>query len=684
MSDERAITASHRERLAIAYLRQSSPAQMRENPESTARQYALAEAAARLGWTASKILVIDADLGRSGRSGTVRTGFQELVSRVCLGEVGAVFGLEVSRLARSSADLQRLLEFCSLTDTLVVDADGVYNLRQFNDRLLLGLKDVMAVAELHVLAGRLLEAKRAAARRGELRLPLPVGYIYDDDGHVLMDPDDEIRQAVADVFAAFEAGGSAYGVVTALAQRRFPTRANGGAGAGDIRWGRLNHARVLRMLANPVYTGTYVYGRNQSRRVVQPDGTIRLKAVEIPRGEWAVALRNHHPAYLSWETYLANQCRLEQNYAAGGAHPVRTGAGLLQGIVLCGICGRGMGPIYRAGRPIYKCTRAVNDGIHTPGFPSIRAEIIDAAVVRRLFEIMTPDQIALAFQAADEVEARRANRIRAVELQIERARYEAARAERAYHQCEPENRLVARSLEQRWEAKLAALAEAEAALAGVRADSAPLPSRDTLEALARDVPALWDAPTTSARDRKRVVRALIADVTLRWASTTKAIHVGIRWRSGASEELVVHLPPRLARVPRRTPRAAVDLVRAMAACTNDEIMAALHAAGLYRIGGQPFDVAAIHRIRHAHHIAVPPFQPAPGTLTVREVAQRLRVKTGRVYDWIRAGTLEIHHGPRGRVSVPFSPQIEAACRQRIARSGSLSRAVPKAVVRGAV
>ena len=684
MSDARAITASHRERLAVAYLRQSSPAQVRKNTESTARQYALAEEAARLGWEAPKIVVIDADLGRSGRSGSARLGFQELVSRVCLGEVGAIFGLEVSRLARSSADLQRLLEFCSLTDTLVVDADGVYNLRQFNDRLLLGLKDVMSVAELHVLSGRLLESRRAAARRGELRLTLPVGYIYDDDGQIVMDPDDEIRQAVADFFAVFEASGSAYGVVTAFAQRRFPKRAYGGAWAGDIRWGQLTHSRVLWMLANPVYTGTYVFGRHQSRRIVQPDGTIRLKIVKLPREEWAVVLRNHHPAYLSWETYLANQHRLAQNYTAGGAHPVRAGEALLQGIVLCGGCGRRMGPAYPGGQPTYRCTRSDHDGIHIPGCHSIKADVVDAAVARRLLEIMAPDQIALALQAADEVEARCAGRMRAVELQVERARYEAARAERAYHQCEPENRLVARSLEQRWEAKLAALAEAEAAFTAAHAEATPLPSRAALEALARDVSALWDAPTTSARDRKRIVRALIADVTLRWAPGSKAIHVGIRWRSGASEELVVHRPPQPAPVPRRISPAAVELVRRMGAHTNPEIVAALHAAGLSSIGGRPFDVRTIYWIRHAYHIPVPPFQPAPGALTVREFAQRLSLHEGTVYDWIAAGTLEVRRDSRGRVSIPFSPQVEEACRQRIARSGHLKRTIPKAVPGGAV
>jgi excisionase family DNA binding protein len=683
MNDTRAITTSHRERLAVAYLRQSSPAQVRENTESTARQYALAEEAARLGWEPAKIVVIDADLGRSGRSGTIRTGFQELVSRVCLGEVGAIFGLEVSRLARSSADLQRLLEFCGLTDTLIVDADGVYDLRQFNDRLLLGLKDVMAVAELHVLAGRLLESKRAAARRGALRFPLPVGYVYDDDGHTIMDLDEEIRHAVADVFTAFETTGSAYGAVMAFRQRRFPRRAYGGVWAGDIRWGRLTLGRVLGILANPAYTGTYVFGRYRSQRTVQPNGTIRLKTVALPREEWMVVLPNHHPAYISWEIYLANQCRLEQNYTAGGARPVRTGDALLQGIVLCGECGRRMSTAYPSGKAVYDCSGSRQDGTHTPACRSIRADVIDEAVAHRLLEVMAPDQIAVALQVADEVEARRANRIRTVELHVERARYDAARAERAYHQCEPENRLVARSLEQRWEATLTALAEAEAALTVVRADTAPLPSREALEALARDVPTLWNAPTTSARDRKRVIRALIADVTLRSTPGSKVVHVGIRWQSGASEELVVHRPAP-APVLRRAPNAAVELVRTLAAQTNEKVIAALHAAGLSRSGGRPFDVAAIKWMRYAYRIPVPPFQPGPGAMTVRQVAQRLGLNNGTVYQWIKAGTLEVHRDRRGRLSIPFPPHVEEACRQRIASSGHLRRGIRTPTVGGAI
>jgi DNA invertase Pin-like site-specific DNA recombinase len=507
------ITATHLERLAVVYVRQSSLAQVREHTESTARQYALAQEAAWLGWSATRISVIDADLGVSGRTASARSGFRELVGRVCVGEVGAILGLEVSRLARSSADLQRLLELCALTDTLIIDSDGIYDLGSFNDRLLLGLKGTMSEAELHLLAGRLQGAKLAAAQRGELRFPLPVGYIYDDDGRRVIDPDDEVRAAVADVFASFEAKGSAYAVVAAFAGRRFPTRAYGGVWAGEIRWGRLMYGRVLQLLANPSYAGAYVFGHFRARRAVDPDGTIRLKSTKLPREQWQVLIRDHHPAYITWETFLANTQRLAANCTYQGARPVREGGALLQGIVWCGGCGRAMATTYPDGKAIYDCTHSRSDHTTTPQCRSVLAEVVDRVVGTRLLEVLAPQEIALALAAADEVTARKANHNRALELWVERTRYEAARAERAFHHCDPDNRLVARSLERRWEEKLRELAEAERELA-CQMNEPMLPSRNQLESLAADFPQLWAAPTTSDKERKRLLRTLISDVTL--------------------------------------------------------------------------------------------------------------------------------------------------------------------------
>jgi DNA invertase Pin-like site-specific DNA recombinase len=514
MSGPQTITHRHLNRLAVVYVRQSTVMQVRDHTESTLRQYAQSQDAARRGWPASQIVTIDTDLGLSGRSATGRPGFNELVRRVCVGEVGAIFGLEISRLARSSADLQRLLEFCSLTETLIVDADGLYDLQNFNDRLLLGLKSTMSEAELHLLAGRLQESKRAAARRGELRVPLPVGYVYDADGHTVFDPHEEIRAAITDVFSTFATTGSAYGVVRAFRDRPFPKRAFGGAWAGEMRWGRLTHSRVLDLLANPTYTGAYVSGRYHAQRVVDPDGTIRTRVGTRSPSEWAVTIQDHHPAYLSWETFGANAQRLAANNTRRGARPPREGTALLQGIILCGACGRVMTVSYPHGRPSYDCLTGRSDQTHGPLCRMVRATAVDAAVAQRMLAMVTPGEIALALAVADEVVDRRARSIRARELGVERTRYEAARAERAFHHCEPEHRLVARSLEQRWEEKLRAVAEAECALAATQATAVALPARAELEALATDLPRLWHASTTSDKDRKRLLRALIADVTV--------------------------------------------------------------------------------------------------------------------------------------------------------------------------
>jgi DNA invertase Pin-like site-specific DNA recombinase len=681
MSRTSKITSDHLERLAMVYLRQSTPVQVRENTVSTARQYAQAEDAARLGWDNTKIRIIDADLGVSGRSGVVRTGFAEIVRRVCMGEVGAIFGLEISRLARSSADLQRLLEFCNITNTLVVDADGIYDLRDFNDRLLLGLKAQMSEAELHVLAGRLHESRRAAARRGAFRMLLSIGYVYDAERRPVLDPNEEVRQAVADVFSTFAAVGSAYGVVGAFMHRRFPKRGRG-AYAGDLQWGRLNYSRALDLLTNPVYAGAYVYGRLRCRRTVDPDGTIRTKVTRLPRPEWGVIIHDHHPAYISWDTFLANQRRLAGNHTPGGARPPREGHALLQGIAFCGGCGHAMSVAYRRGKAVYDCSQVRQDHIKTPGCRTVLAETVDPLVAQRLLEAVTAERIALALDAADEVADRHARTTRALELQVERARYEAIRAERAFHNCEPEDRLVARSLERRWEEKLAAVAEAEATLAQVLAEVAPLPPRAKLEALATDLPRLWNASTTSHKDRKRLLRALIADVTLISDSAKETVRVGIHWRSGAADEVIAHRP-----TPPRTPVGAVELIRRLAHRSNRDVAAELNGAGFMTGAGRSFTTTAVQWIRRAYGIPAAPVSSAmhaPGELTLREVADRFGISAGTVYYWLVTGQLEGRRDSAGHWCITFSLKVDEYLRARIASSTRIKTRVQMTSAAGAV
>jgi DNA invertase Pin-like site-specific DNA recombinase len=673
VNGEHKITSGHRGRAALIYLRQSSMAQVREHTESTMRQYGLAEEAVRLGWARPDVEVIDTDLGVSGRWGVTREGFDHLVVRVCRGEVGAIFGIEISRLARSNADVARLMELARITDTLLIDPDGVYDPADVNDRMLLGLKGTIGEVELHVMAGRLQEAKRAAAARGELRTPLPVGYLHDEAGEVVIDPDAEVQAAVADVFTAFAACGSAYGVVAAFTDRRFPLRAYGGVWAGQLRWGRLTHARVTGILKNPGYAGAYVFGRYSSRRSVDPHGKVHTAMVARPRAQWPVLITEHHEGYITWADYLANEAKLAANRTNAGARPPREGNALCQGIIHCGGCGKPMRTNYHSDqRPSYECSSRA-DRATTPTCRSVVAATVDTAVAAALLQALTPEQVALALSAADEVAGRHQRVSRAAELAVERARYDADRAERAFHACEPENRLVARSLEARWETRLAAMAEATAALEAAHETLPPLPSRADLEALAANLPGLWHAPTTSDKDRKRLLRTLISDVTLLPETRHDQIRIGIRWHTGATDELhaarVVH--PGTAK--RTVPQAVEVIKRLGPTMSNHNLVAHLNTAGLRTGHGRLFDIAAVQWVRHAYHIPSPhPY--AAGEIGVAEAAHRLGCSTGVVYYWIESAQLDARRGPGNRLCITWTPEIEAACQRRIAASGHLNPA----------
>jgi len=672
VNGEHKIGQRHRCRLALVYLRQSTLVQVREHAESTMRQYALADSAAGLGWDRSQVLVLDGDLGLSGRSTRLRGDFKEVVSRVCQGEAGLVLVLEASRLSRNSADFQRLLEFCQVTDTLIADADGVYDLRDFNDQLLLGFKGTMSAVELHILAQRMQEAKRAAARRGELRLPLPIGYAYDIDGQVALDPDQEVQAAVADVFGAFEAAGSCGGVVRAFRDRRFPT--HGQAWTGEVTWMRLRQSQARAILRNPAYAGAYVSGRVKSEQQIDAEGFIRTRSIEQPSDRWEVVIREHHPGYISWEAFLSNQRRLASNRAQGGARPPREGSALLQGVVLCGHCGGTMGISYSSsGAAHYRC-RSRLDQAHTRHCRSVSAGLVDPLVERRLLQIVTPQQIELALAAAEELTQREARTLRALELRAERARYEASRSERAYHLCEPENRLVARSLEQRWEAKLAAVAEAEATVEAHKAQQPPLPPQAELATLAADLRRLWNEPTTSPRDRKRVLRTLISDVTLTSDPASDEVRVGIRWHAGACEEQVA------ARTRMRTSQEAVDLIRRrkLEGLRDTDIAAELRALGLRTARGNEFGTRDVRNVRHSLGLTRPP-PLEPGELTVSQVAARLGVKPGTVYYWLRTGLLPHRKRATGAVCIPFSAKTEATLRARPAMKRTRNKTIGGAV-----
>jgi DNA invertase Pin-like site-specific DNA recombinase len=673
VNGEHKITSGHRDRKALIYLRQSSMAQVRHHTESTRSQYALADRAAEMGWARRDIEVIDTDLGISGKWGVAREGFAELVTRVCTGEAGAIFGIEITRLARSNADVARLAEFAAITGTLLIDPDGVYDPADVNDQVLLGFKGTMGQMELHVMAQRLQANKRAAAERGELRTPLPVGLVHDDAGDIVIDPDAGVQAAVRDVFAAFDACGSAYGVVDAFRDRRFPLRAYGGAWAGQLRWGRLTHARVLGILKNPCYAGAYVHGRYTSRRTVDPDGTVHNSLVERARAEWPVLIRDHHEGYIPWEGYLANEKKLAANQTNAGARPPREGGALCQGIIYCGSCGKPMRTNYHDDEhPAYECSGRA-DRLTTPSCRTIAAFTVDDAVAGVLLGALTAEQVALALSAADEVTSRHQRAGRAAELAVERARYDADRAERAFTAVEPENRMVARALETRWEARLAELAEAEQALAAATEALPPLPGRAELEELAADLPGLWHDPATGNKDRKRLLRTLIADITLLPEPDKAKARIGIRWHTGATDELRVSRAAHPG-TARRSPSPAIEMVRELGPSTpTAELAGQLNAAGLRTGHDRPFDVKAVQWIRHAYGIPAP--EPCTdGEISVAEAAGKLGCSTGVIYYWIKNGQLTTRRGPGNRLCIAWDTATETACRDRIGASGHLNPA----------
>jgi DNA invertase Pin-like site-specific DNA recombinase len=666
------ITEQHRSKLAYVYVRQSTLAQVRHHQESTERQYALREKALELGWNDPEIHVLDRDLGMSGAQTTGREDFKSLVAEVSMGQVGAVFALEVSRLARSNLDWHRLLELCALTETLVIDEDGCYNPADFNDGLLLGLKGTMAQAELHFLRARLLGGKLNKAKKGELRFPLPVGFCYDEASRIVLDPDEEVRGAVSLVFHLFRETGTAFAVMQRFAERglRFPKRSYGGAWDGKILWGRLTHGRVLGLLKNPSYAGMYVFGRYQYRREINAAGEIQKRMHAAAMVDWRVRLQEHHEGYITWEEFLENQKRLEKNRTNGEemllSGPAREGLALLQGLLLCGHCGRaltvrytGNGGIY----PCYQCNWLRREGLVSKDCISFRCDLLDAAIVEQVLEALQPAELELALAALQELEARDQTILRQWQMRLERVEYEAALAERRYQEVDPSQRLVAATLERRWNAALLQLEDLKKQAAEFQRQEARVATpeqKSKVLALARNLPRLWHAPTTQAKDRKRMLRLLIKDITVE-KPNQKQLAVHFRWQGGASSDLCVQVPPNRAdRV--RYPAAVVDRVRDLAqSLPNAEIAERLNREGRVSALGKPFTSSMIQWIRYRYQI--PKITLArPDELTVDQVARRFEVSPNVVYYWIGRSVIRAR---RLNTGTPYWITLDEADEQKL-------------------
>lgn len=642
------VKTAHLKRNAYLYIRQSTLRQVFDNSESTKRQYALRQRAAALGWSEDQIVVIDSDLGQSGASAADREGFQRLVTEVSLGRAGIVLGLEVSRLARNSTDWHRLLEICALTDTLILDEDGIYDPAHFNDRLLLGLKGTMSEAELHVLRARLQGGILNKARRGELIMRPPVGLSYDSEHRLILDPDQQVQAALRLLFDTFRRTGSATATVKAFQRQGlwFPRRVHTGAHKGDLVWAMLGHSQVLRILHNPRYAGAFVYGMSHTRRTI--DGGIKI--VRIPNDQWEILIPEAHPGYISWEDFERNLRCLRQSAQAMGwerrKSPAREGPALLQGLILCGRCGERMTVRYhsRHGRlwPEYVCQR---EGVEFAGPPCqrISGAVIDDAVSDLLVQAVSPLTLDIALTVQQELQRRLDEADRLRHKQVERAQYEADLARRRYMRVDPDNRLVADSLEAEWNGKLRILTEVQEEYQRQREQDRQVLSeeqRAAVLALAHDFPALWRDPKTPDRERKRMIRLLLEDITL---LRGEHITVHIRFKGGATKTLTLPLPCKSWQQWQTSPDVVEEINRLLDQHTYRQIAASLNERTMRSGQGKVFTSRIVAGIQRRHKL-MPRYDRLrnAGLLTVDEIAAALGICPQRVAIWARHGLIRAH------------------------------------------
>jgi DNA invertase Pin-like site-specific DNA recombinase len=652
MSSPARVEARHIRLHAVIYIRQSTPQQVLNNQESTRRQYGLVDQARQMGWPDANIRVIDDDLGLSGASSQQRLGFQRLVVAIGLGEVGIVLVTEISRLSRLNSDWHRVIELCAVFHTLIADEDGVYDAQNANDRLLLGMKGTLFAAELHILQARMHGALLNKARRGELVVCLPVGYRRRPDGVAILDPDEAVRLAVATVFERFAVLRNARAVQRHFLQNglTLPRLIQYGSQAGQIVWMRPAYQMIQKMLANPAYAGAFVYGR--VKREVAPGEPPSSIERRLPPAAWDIVVQDVYPAYLSFDAYLANRRQLRDNLASfeRRSHGApRNGAALLHGLVVCGRCGSRMGVSYGRGdrHRRYECRRAQAE-YAVPVCQSFLAREIDRAVAEAFLEAVRPAGLEATIAALHGLEEERRSVGRQWQLRLERARYEARLAQRQYDAVDPDNRLVARELERRWEAALTEVGRVEQEYAFLQRSALSPLNDDEVEqvrCLAADLPALWHADTTMPVDRKRLLRLAIAEVTISVHAAERTADITLLWSGGAKTSCHVSCPPHGWHL--RTEQRVLTLIRELAGEHADHHIAdRLNALGLRTRTGKPWSYDRVASMRHRH--AIPTCCPihtrgrqdrADGFLPAAVAARRLSLSLAAIRIWAQHGVL---------------------------------------------
>ncbi len=626
------IKAEHLCRTAYLYVRQSTMKQVLEHTESTKRQYALKEKIIAAGWDSSQVVTIDEDLGCSGATTSGRTGFKRLVSEVGIGNVGMVSGIEVSRLARSSADWTRLLEICALTKTLIMDEDGVYDINDFNDRLLLGLKGTMSEAELHYLKSRMRGGLLNKANRGELRIPLPIGFLYDEEGNVIKDPDQQVQLSINMFFKIFKRTGSGCATIREFNRLgyKFPKKDGLGFKNGALTWIQLMHGKALQTLHNPRYAGVYYYGKTRVFNTVHGK-----KHQEMPREKWHVFLPEAHPSYITMEEFEANQKTMADYCFRKEDRPPREGPSLLQGIVICGKCGEKMTINYHTYgdkiMPRYICEER-NKEYSKKICQSIKAEGIDNKISKLLLMTVTPLAMEISLAVQEEL-LKRKKEIENMYLQnVERARYEADLAQRRYMMVDPDNRLVAWSLESTWNSKLQELRSAEDAYkteCGREKEKIDQKSKKDIMAIATNFEGIWNNPNVPDREKKRIVRLLIEDVTL--LQGPKEISINIVFKGGETHQTSVNRPLKAWEIWATAPEVIKEIDRLLDTKTASEIAEILNEKGFVSGKGQPFSKSKINGLISQYKLNTRYERlRKKGLLTAIEAAEQLNVPINRI------------------------------------------------------